>query len=105
MAKAKPTSAEPPRFSVGIDLGTTNCAIACADITDVEAAPPIEVVPIPQLVEPGEAAPLTLLPSFLYVVGDRDFPAGGLRLPWDETDDQPPHIVGELARKIGRAHV
>ncbi len=101
MAKAKSRPAEPPRFSVGIDLGTTNCAIACADLTNLEPARPIEVVPIPQLVEPGEVAPLTLLPSFLYVVGDLDFPAGGLHLPWDETDDRPLQIVGELARKRG----
>ena len=86
---------------MGIDLGTTNCAIACADIKDIETAGPIDVLPIPQLVEPGEVAPLTLLPSFLYVVGDLDFPAGSLRLPWEDKSERPPHIVGELARKRG----
>jgi hypothetical protein len=101
VAKAKPKPADAPRFSVGIDLGTTNCAIACAQISDSETLEPIEVLPIPQLVEPGEVAPLTLLPSFLYVVGDLDFPAGSLRLPWEDKRDRPPHIVGELARKRG----
>jgi hypothetical protein len=101
VARAKPKTADAASFSVGIDLGTTNCAIACADIKDVETAGPIEVLPIPQLVEPGEVAPLTLLPSFLYIVGDLDFPAGSLRLPWEDKDDRPPHIVGELARKRG----
>ncbi len=100
MAKAKTRAAEPPRFSVGIDLGTTNCAIACADITAVEPTKPIEVLPIPQLVEANEVAPLTLLPSFLYLVGDLDFPEGSLHLPWDDSN-RPPQIVGELARKRG----
>jgi hypothetical protein len=102
MAKAKPNPVvAAPSFSVGIDLGTTNCAIAYAEIKDVEKPEPIEVVPVPQLVEPGEVAPLTLLPSFLYVVGDLDFPAGSLTLPWDKKSGTPPHIVGELARKRG----
>jgi Hsp70 protein len=101
VAKAKAKTADAASFSVGIDLGTTNCAIAYADIKDVEAAAAIEVLPIPQLVEPGEVAPLTLLPSFLYIVGDLDFPAGSLHLPWADTSDRPPHIVGELARKRG----
>ncbi len=101
MARAKPRTADSATFSVGIDLGTTNCAIACADIRDVETAGPIEVLPIPQLVQPGEVAPLTLLPSFLYIVGDLDFPAGSLALPWEDQAGRPPHIVGELARKRG----
>ena len=101
MAKAKSSAADRARFSVGIDLGTTNCAMAFADITDAEASGPIELLSIPQLVEAGEVAPLTLLPSFLYVVGDLDFPAGSLRLPWEKDGVRPAHIVGELARKRG----
>ena len=103
MAKAKVNSktADRARFSVGIDLGTTNCAMACADISSADAGGPIDVLPIPQLVEAGEVAPLTLLPSFLYVVGDLDFPAGSLRLPWEEEGVRPAHVVGELARKRG----
>ena len=101
MAKAKARTADAASFSVGIDLGTTNCAIASADIKDVETAGPIEVLSVPQLVEPGEVAPLTLLPSFLYIVGDLDFPAGSLRLPWEDKGDSPRQIVGELARKRG----
>ena len=83
MAKATRKAADAAaRYSVGIDLGTTNSAMACADLTESETPEPIEVLPIPQLVEPGEVAPLTLLPSFLYVAGDFDFPADSLRLPW-----------------------
>jgi hypothetical protein len=92
--------AEAARFSIGIDLGTTNSAIAYADIAADDAAGPIEVMGIPQLVDASEVVARTLLPSFLYIVGEFDFPAGSLRLPWAE-ETSPPHIVGELARKRG----
>jgi Hsp70 protein len=88
------------RFSIGIDLGTTNCALACAELGPADAPAPIEAIGIPQLVAAGEVAPLTLLPSFLYVVGEFDFPADSLRLPWADAG-QPPHIVGALARARG----
>jgi hypothetical protein len=94
-----PSPAHNPQFSVGIDLGTTNSALACAELTAGDGIP-IEVMAIPQLVEPGDVAPLTLLPSFLYVVGEFDFPDGSLRLPWAD-EGRPSQIVGELARKRG----
>ena len=53
---------------------------------------------IPQLANPNEVADRTLLPSFLYVPGEVDFPAGSLGLPWD---DAPKFVIGELARKRG----
>ena len=39
-----------------------------------------------------------LLPSFLYLPGEADFPAGSLALPWEPA---PSRIAGELARKRG----
>jgi hypothetical protein len=89
------------RFSIGIDLGTTNSALACAPLThspDADPAP-VQLIEIPQLVDAAEVAARTLLPSFLYVIGEFDFPAGSLRLPW--RDEAPAHVVGELARKRG----
>ena len=87
------------RYSVGIDLGTTNSALACADLT-ADDATGIELVAIPQLVNPGEIASRSLLPSFLYVSGEFDFPADSLRLPWPD-DEGATMVVGELARKRG----
>jgi Ethanolamine utilization protein EutJ (predicted chaperonin) len=87
------------KFAVGIDLGTTNSAVAYARMDGDDTSAAIAVLDVPQLVEPGEVAGRSLLPSFLYVVGDFDFPAGSLSLPWAE--GAPPHIVGELARKRG----
>jgi hypothetical protein len=100
VAKSKSRTPESARYSVGIDLGTTNCALARARLDTEAGAGSIDVLPIAQLVEPGEVADRTLLPSFAYIVGDFDFPAGSLRLPWGD-DNRPPHIVGELARKRG----
>jgi len=100
VAKSKSITPKRARYSVGIDLGTKNCALARASLNGEAAAGSIDVLPIAQLVEPGEVADRTLLPSFAYIVGDFDFPAGSLRLPWGD-DNRPPQIVGELARKRG----
>jgi hypothetical protein len=100
VARTNTGAPEAARFSIGIDLGTTNSAIAYADLQAEEAAGRVEILGIPQLVEAGEVAGRPLLPSFLYVVGEFDFPDGSVRLPWAD-DSSPPHIVGELARKRG----
>ena len=85
------------KYIVGIDLGTTNSALArCDAITEEDS--PIEVLGIPQLVNPGEVAERTLLPSFLYIPGEFDFPKGSTALPWDP---EPKLVIGELARKRG----
>ena len=62
------------RYVVGIDLGTTNCALAVRDASAPGDTAPIEVLQIAQLVNPGELSPRPLLPSFLYVPGGMDFP-------------------------------
>jgi Hsp70 protein len=100
VAKSKAKPPERSRYSVGIDLGTTNCAVARASLDAEASVGPIDVLPIAQLVEAGEVADRTLLPSFAYIIGEFDFPAGSLRLPWGD-DDRPQQIVGELARKRG----
>ena len=86
------------RYVVGIDLGTTNCALAWLDTSQPEEILQVQLQDIPQLVNPGEVAPRTLLPSFLYVPGEMDFPAGSTALPWLPS---PPFVVGELARRRG----
>jgi Hsp70 protein len=85
------------RYVVGIDLGTTNSALAWVD-TSAEPAGPIHLQDIPQLLNPGELGERPLLPSFLYVPGEADFPAGSLALPWDPA---PAHVIGDVARRRG----
>src|SRR6202050_2970031 len=86
------------KYIVGIDLGTTNSALARCDATAAEEESRIEVRGIPQLVNPNEVAERTLLPSFLYIPGEFDFPKGSLALPWEP---EPKLVIGELARKRG----
>jgi molecular chaperone DnaK (HSP70) len=85
------------QFIVGIDLGTTNSALAHVTAADDDEAR-IQIEGVPQLVNPNEVADRSLLPSFIYVPGELDFPKGGLALPWDQN---PTLVVGELARKRG----
>ena len=86
------------KYIIGIDLGTTNSALARCDATAAEEESRIEVRSIPQLVNPNEMAERTLLPSFLYIPGEFDFPKGSLALPWEP---EPKLVIGELARKRG----
>ena len=86
------------RFIVGIDLGTTNCAMSGSTLEEGDGAG-VRLQPIPQLVNPGEVAPRTLLPSFLYSPGPMDFPAGSTALPWDPR--RRAFVAGELARRRG----
>ena len=86
------------RYIVGIDLGTTNSALARCDATAAEEESRIEVRSIPQLVNPNEMAERTLLPSFIYIPGEFDFPKGSTALPWEP---EPRLVIGELARKRG----
>ena len=86
------------KYIVGIDLGTTNSALARFDATAAEEESRIEVRSIPQLVNPNEVAQRTLLPSFIYIPGEFDFPKGSLALPWEP---EPKLVIGELARKRG----
>lgn len=80
---------------VGIDLGTTNCALAHIESASVG---PIRHLDIPQLVRPGELANRPLLPSFTYLAGPEEFPGGSLDLPWATGRD---FAVGEFARQQG----
>lgn len=88
-----------PEYIIGIDLGTTNSALAYTPATSPDReAPPVHLFPVPQLVNPGEVAQLDLLPSSLYIPGASEFIEGALALPWN---DRPPYITGQLARKRG----
>jgi len=85
------------RFVVGIDLGTTNSALAFVD-TGRGDTPRCEGLAVPQVVGPGTVEDRLLLPSFLYLPGANEQPAGSLKLPWDANRD---YCVGEFARNFG----
>ena len=56
-------------MKIGIDLGTTNSALAWIDPAEAEdtSFPPIHIFDIPQLVAPGRIEPRRTLPSFLFL--------------------------------------
>ncbi|MGH9659964.1 MAG: Hsp70 family protein, partial [Bryobacteraceae bacterium] len=59
-------------MKIGIDLGTTNSALAWIDPRQGDDAdfPPIHILDIPQPVAPGRIEPRKALPSFLFLEGD-----------------------------------
>ncbi len=61
-------------MKIGIDLGTTNSAVAYIDPREAEdsAFPPIHILPIPQYVAPETVEERRTLPSFLFL-GDREY--------------------------------
>lgn len=88
----------PSRFVVGIDLGTTNSALCYVDTESSTGE--IQTFRIPQLIAPGEVEARETLPSFLYLAGEQEFPAGALKLPWQKS--HPTSCVGWLAREQGK---
>ncbi len=90
---------EPSRYLVGIDLGTTNSAVAYIDSRERwTGEPPVHTFEIPQLVAEGAIAPRATLPSFLYMPGTHELPEGATVLPW--VHDRR-FAVGEFARDQG----
>jgi molecular chaperone DnaK (HSP70) len=90
------------RYIVGIDLGTTNCALAYTAEGEAGAEPlrpaTIEMLAIPQVVGINDVAERALLPSFIYLPASKEFPAGALDLPWKSPHDR---TVGTFARDHG----
>lgn len=82
------------QYAVGIDLGTTNGALAWCRLGDDQ--PRIELLAVPQLVAAGTVEERSLLPSFLYLGGETDAKAKNFDLPWEKKRE---FAVGELARR------
>jgi molecular chaperone DnaK (HSP70) len=90
----------PARYLIGIDLGTTNSALAYVDLkaTTAGSRPQLQPFGVTQLVAAGEVAPRNLLPSFVYLPGPHDLPAAATALPWNA---KARDVVGEFARDHG----
>ena len=73
------------RYSIGIDLGTTNSAVSYFDLQRTDARGREQtVLAVPQVTAVGTVETRPLLPSFLYLPNAQEFPAGALGLPWDK---------------------
>src|SRR5260221_4581142 len=80
------------RFSLGIDLGTSNSAVALEDFDNGRTA----IVEITHLLGPNKVGEKPTLPSALYIPHPEEFPEESLRMPWSKKADGP--IVGHFAR-------
>lgn len=87
--------AKPPRFAVGIDLGTTNCALAFVDLARPDATP--EIFPITQWETEGAYVTADMLPSFYYLPVKAEWRRGQMRLPLHRVE-APGFGVGRMAR-------
>jgi len=85
-----------PKFSVGIDLGTTHCVLSYIDTTNEDAR--VEVMPIPQLTAPGTVETRSQLGSFLYQPHEHEMNDASRVLPWSS---EPKALVGAIARNLG----
>lgn len=83
------------KFSIGIDLGTTNSLLAYAPL-EAEVAD-VRVLPIEQVVAPNQIEARESLPSFLYLPDEAEIASGALAMP-DGTPRDP--VVGTYARHI-----
>ncbi|MDB5322765.1 MAG: DnaK-related protein [Phycisphaerales bacterium] len=84
------------KFSIGIDLGTTNSVLAYTALGDEQSAPP-SILPIPQLTAPSTIEPRDVLPSFLYLATDAETTAKAFNLPWVKAARD--YVVGHFAQK------
>lgn len=85
------------KYSIGIDLGTTNSAVSFIESSDEEQMSRISG--IPQVVSPGSVEGRDILPSFGYIPGAHELPDGSVSLPWDRAKQD--YCVGEFAREQG----
>jgi hypothetical protein len=87
------------RYLVGIDLGTTNTALAYVDTREkATGGPKLHTFDAPQVVTAGKVGKQSLLPSFLYLPGPHDLAPGAIDVPWRNNAED---VVGVFARNHG----
>jgi hypothetical protein len=84
------------RFSLGIDLGTSNSAIAITDLDDDRT----EIVEVTQILGPNQIGEKPTLPSAVYIPHHDEFPGNAFPLPWGNRTDGAA-IIGHFARDHG----
>lgn len=80
--------------SLGIDLGTSNSALALA-----APSAATRQLPIAQSAGPGATEELLLLPSAIYLPAPSEHAPGAFALPWSSGSDAP--VIGAYARSRG----
>jgi len=84
------------KYYVGIDLGTTNCAVSYIE-KDLKTEKS-KNLPLEQIIEFGEVKLFDLLPSFIFMPDLKEIPDNGFSLSWNSDNT---FCVGEFAKKNG----
>ncbi len=79
------------RYSIGIDLGTTNSVLAYVPIDSKDAD--VQVLPIPQVTAPHQSESLEGLPSFIYIPSEPEKSEGALATFGE-------NVTGTYARRL-----
>jgi len=75
------------KYSIGIDLGTTNSELAYSLlVSDGQSAPKPSILSIPQFVEPSIIESRSVLPSSLYIGPEEERDTANWALPWDSME-------------------
>ncbi|OQY23408.1 MAG: hypothetical protein B6I37_05435 [Desulfobacteraceae bacterium 4572_35.2] len=85
-------------YAIGIDLGTSNSALALAALDGSTPSTPVQIVTVEQLTSATTSARNTTLPSALYLCTEpeqRSFAT----LAWQE--QTPAHVIGQFANDHG----
>jgi hypothetical protein len=83
------------RFSLAIDLGTSNSAMAIADLKSGET----RIIRIAQALGPHQIGEMPTLPSAIYIPHSEEFPESSFPLPWNDSGERA--IIGQFARDRG----
>ena len=82
------------KFSIGIDLGTSNSCISICEVEE-RVARGIEIT---QVLAPAVIGEKPLLPSALYIPATDEYAAGDFSLPWGDAEGMTA-VVGTFARE------
>ncbi len=85
------------KYALGIDLGTSNSALAYCS---TETENPVEILPVTQLLSFKSSGDKESLPSAIYLPIAQEVETASARLPWGDADLFS-GVVGEFARAQG----
>ena len=83
------------KYSIGIDLGTTNSVLAFVELNVDE--PQLQILRIPQVSAPNEIESRESLPSFLYLASEQETESECFAIP---TASSARIVIGDYARRI-----
>jgi molecular chaperone DnaK (HSP70) len=91
------TRTDKTRYAIGIDLGTTNCALSFLESGRTDSPVSFE---IPQRETESSVVRSRLLPSFFYLPQKAEWKRGQLRHDWSGAEETPDFAVGRYARSL-----